>query len=177
MPANLWIFLVLTGSMSSLLQAGQIPPAYKKTALQYGIPEKIFYSVMLQESSGTTRDGYKPWPWTLNIKGKGGYYATRLKAYHALEQALKKTQLVDVGLGQINWKYHKKRFKSTWHALEPYTNLRAAAQILKEEYKHGGGDWWNAVGRYHSPGRKPQQKQRAKNYIALVKKHYNKMTS
>ena len=163
-------------STISMGQASGIPSGYKKMAQEYGIPEKIFYSIMMQESSVTTKSGHKPWPWTLNIKGVGGKrYKTRLKAYLALEKALKKTSIVDVGLGQVNWHYHKKRFRSTWEALDPYVNLRAAAEILIQEYKNGGGDWWIAVGRYHSPGQKPKQKQRARNYIAMVKKRYKKI--
>ena len=172
------VFIILFFSVYPVVQADQIPSGYKKMAQKYGIPEKIFYSVMMQESSSTTRSGYKPWPWTLNVKGVGGVrYPTRLKAYYALEKALKKTSIVDVGLGQINWHWNGKRFKSTWQALDPYTNLRVAAQILKEEYKNGGGDWWIAVGRYHSPGQKPEQKQRARNYIAMVKRRYQRIAS
>ena len=160
----------------SLVQA-RIPSGYIKMAKSYNIPEKIFYAVILQESSSTTKKGFKPWPWTLNIKGKGYRYSTRRAAYNALTNAIKnQTTLVDVGLGQVNWRWHKDKFKSPWSALEPYTNLRVAAKILRQEYSNSGGDWWKAVGRYHSPGQKPKQKQRAKNYSAMVKKRYQRIT-
>ena len=113
------ILLIGLFLLSEQLSANAIPYGYKKIAQQYGIPVKIFYAVLMQESSSTTRSGHKPWPWTLNIKGTGYRYKTRLKAHSALKQALQTTSLVDVGLGQVNWHYHKGRFSSTWQALDP----------------------------------------------------------
>ncbi len=167
----LWMFTVQT------VQAEPIPVGYRKIAQQYQVPVKVFYAVLTQESGLSTRHGFKPWPWTLNIAGKGKRYATRKAAYKALKQAVSRgITLIDIGAGQVNWRYHKDKLGSLWQALEPYHNLKVAARILRQEFeKTGHEDWWEAVGRYHSPGHKPEQIARAKHYERRVKKRFRQI--
>ncbi len=105
----------------------------------------------MAESKTQVAGRVRPWPWTLNINGRGHYYPTRVAAHRALIQQLNlgATQ-VDIGLLQISWRYHKQRFRhDPWQALDPYSNIRAGARYLRELYQRHG-DWWRAVGRYHS---------------------------
>jgi len=57
---------------------------------------------------------------------------------------------VDIGLMQVNWRYHKKCLTSPQLALNPYHNLRVAAEILLGCFR-SREDWWEAVGCYHAP--------------------------
>jgi len=167
MVALLWMTYV---------QAQDIPQGYQRIAKNYQVPVKLFYALLIQESGFTTKYGFKPWPWTLNIAGKSKRYQTRKAAYQALIQAINRgIKSVDIGLGQVNWLYHKKQLGSLWQALDPYHNLKVSAQILRYEYERSGQHWWIAVGRYHSPGQKIKQLARAKDYERRVKRHYQKM--
>ena len=167
----LWMFTV------QIVQAESIPVGYRKIAQQYQVPVKVFYALLTQEAGLNTRHGFKPWPWTLNIGGKGKRYATRKAAYRALKQAVSKgITLIDIGAGQVNWHYHKDKLGSLWQALEPYHNLKVAAQILRQEYENTGrSNWWTAVGRYHSPGRSSRQIARANHYVRQVKRRYRRI--
>ena len=52
------------------------------------------------------------------------------------------------------------------HAFDPYTNLRAAARILRACYDAQPGSWIKAAGCYHHPaGGKPAAK-----YMAIVRR-------
>jgi hypothetical protein len=75
---------------------------------------------------------------------------------------------LDVGLMQINWKYHGQEFASVEHALDPYQNANYAVSYL-EKHKQTR-DWWASVGRYHSGT--PQY---AEKYVRRVYAMYKKL--
>ena len=171
------VMITLCPGLCVVSQAQSIAFGYQRIAKTYQVPVKIYYAMLTQESGLTTKHGFKPWPWTLNIAGKSKRYKTRKAAYQALKQAIHSgISLVDIGAGQVNWHYHKKKLGSLWQSLEPYHNLKVAAQILRHEYeKSGQKNWWLAVGRYHSPGQKPKQLARAKDYERRVKRRYRQI--
>ena len=69
----------------------------------------------------------------------------------ALQEALATGRMsVDVGLMQVNWRYHRSALGEADEALDPYRNLHAAAAILTACYR-SRRDWWAAVGCYHAP--------------------------
>ena len=55
---------------------------------------------------------------------------------------------IDIGLMQINWRYHHKAFENVAEAFDPYKNARYAVSYLLEHRRDN--DWWGSVGRYHS---------------------------
>ena len=171
------VMLSLLLICSVTAQAQRIPFGYERIAKTYQVPVKVYYAMLTQESGLSTRHGFRPWPWTLNIAGKSRRYETRKAAYQALKQAIASgIKLVDIGAGQVNWHYHKDKLGSLWQSLEPYHNLKVAAQILRQEYERSGQkNWWIAVGRYHSPGQKPKQLARAKDYERRVKRRYRQI--
>jgi hypothetical protein len=81
-----------------------VPWGYALVAEAHGIPGKVLYAVALTESGGKLGDGrLRPWPWTLNVRGRAERFATRLDAYRALIRYLRQgLTLVDVGLMQVN---------------------------------------------------------------------------
>ncbi|MGS2722105.1 transglycosylase SLT domain-containing protein [Porticoccus sp. GXU_MW_L64] len=148
-----------------------IPLAYLVVAKSVEVPADILYSVALAESARPYRQQPKPWPWTLNINGQGIYCDSREDALHRLTDAIRRNQLVDIGLMQINWHWHKQRFASPNDALLPMHNLKAGAQVLREQYNNTG-EWWQAVGRYHDPGQDKTSRAAAANYRQRVKQHW-----
>lgn len=160
------------------LQAESIPSSYRQVAQEYDIPPDVLYSVALQESRTQLRSRQsRPWPWTLNVAGVPRRYPTRIAAYKGLTSFLEHgVRSIDVGLMQVNWRYHKDKLGSPWQALDPYHNVRTGAKILASEYRETG-DWFTAIGRYHSPGEKKEQKQRARHYATQVGKQLGLRTN
>ncbi|HFZ9213992.1 TPA: lytic transglycosylase domain-containing protein [Salmonella enterica subsp. diarizonae serovar 61:r:-] len=145
-----------------------VPDGYRQVAGEYGVPAEALYSVSLAESSRRLLQGERPWPWTLNVAGKGYRYATREEAYQALLGFMRRYPLrrIDVGIAQVNLGWNGGYFRNYREALEPYTNLRAAAQILRHCYDLNPGSWLQAAGCYHHPaGGKP-----ARTYRAIVQR-------
>ncbi len=153
-----------------------VPVGYAKVSQAYGVPAKIFFSIALVESrKAINSQKVMPWPWTLNVEGKAYRYANRKQAWIALNKFLTQKRSVDIGLMQVNWRYHKTKLKSTWLALDPFHNMRVSAQILSKCYRNKK-DWWLCVGRYHSPGQKQAQISRAHGYRKRVLKQFQRVT-
>lgn len=157
MPVSRWkagiTTCLLSLSGSPVGAAEMVPSGYQAVAAERSIPEAIFYAVALTESGRDVESqaGRHPWPWTLNVGGKGYYYATRLEAWQALRDWLGKgKRSIDIGLMQVNWRYHQSRLGDPWQALDPYHNLRVGAEILQDCYATRQ-DWWDSVGCYHAP--------------------------
>lgn len=129
--------------------SADVPRAYIEYAEQSDIPPIILYSIALCESGKSIQGEYRPWPWTINVDGEGQYFEEADSAITSASDAINKGASVDIGLMQINWKYHGHRFSSIAHAIDPYINLATGAQIIRE-YTDQTGSLWNGIGRYHS---------------------------
>jgi Transglycosylase SLT domain len=170
------IVLLLTMAKCIAVYA-QIPAAYIKVAGIKNIPVELLYAIAATESlygytdPVTDKTVNGPWPWSLNINGRGIRFDNRVEAHQALKKAIVQQQIVDVGVMQISWSWHQQRFQKPWTALDPYTNLMAGADILFEQYQKTG-DWWVAVGAYHAPGIDKASLLRAEQYRQRVRKHW-----
>jgi len=130
-----------------------VPSGYQVVAAEHGIPDALFYAVALAESGKkiASQDIRRPWPWTLNVEGQGYYYESRLKAWLALSEWLQRgIRSIDIGLMQVNWRWHEDKLGDTWRALDPYHNLRVGAEILRTCFE-ARREWWQSVGCYHAP--------------------------
>ena len=142
---------LLCGPM--MAQSQPIPAGYQQVAREYGLPPALLYAVALTESgqSSLSRGEFRPWPWALNIDGKGQYFSSRQSAWQALQTALAETDAsVDIGLMQVSWRYHQSSLGSSWQALDPYHNMRVAAALLRDcliEHR----TWIESAGCYHAP--------------------------
>lgn len=147
---------------------------YRLVAEENQVPAKLFYSVILNESRSLTSSGERskvlPWPWTINHRGEPHFFPTREKAYLFARSLVDRgDKQFDVGLGQMNWRWHEERFRDLWEAFDPYTNLNAAARHLREQFERPECNSWElAVGCYHRPGQRIQDKEFAKNYTQRV---------
>lgn len=175
--ASLLAWLWLGGS---LVHAGtDVPEAYVVAAHRHGVPPEVLYAVASAESAVTLEHGRRPWPWTLNVAGRGYHFADRDSACEALYEALGRTRVVDVGIAQLNVRWQPQlfgagnRFVDPCDALDPYKNLDEAAKLLRGHYDDAsGGDWLVAAGRYHRPaGGAP-----AERYRRIVAGHLARLT-
>jgi soluble lytic murein transglycosylase-like protein len=148
-----WIILgIFLAVSASSWYPHTIPNDFREVATQQGVPPSLLYSISVVESGAQ--------PWVLCVKGVGHFYNSREAAYDALQYYRHKgITNIDVGIMQVNWKYHHKRFADDWEMLDPQANMTVGAQILRECYEKTG-DWLRAVGYYHSPS----VKWRANNY-------------
>ncbi|EKS4618405.1 transglycosylase SLT domain-containing protein [Salmonella enterica subsp. enterica] len=154
--------------------AQDVPYGYRQVAQQAGVPAELLYAVALTESGSRVPQGVRPWPWTLNVAGKGYRYATRQEACTALNQFLRTTnpKRIDAGLSQINIGWNGHYFDTPCDALAPYPNLQVSARLLRGHYDKWL-NWSEAAGRYHHPaGGKPAQR-----YRQLVSRHLQKLSS
>lgn len=148
-----------------------VPSLVTAVAREQGVPAKVLWAIVNAESRSVTQVGAKPWPWVLNVEGRGLFFPTRAAAArqaHALLAA--GNTRWDIGLGQVNWRWHADRFNNDpWSALDPKTNLSVSAQILREQYLRPACDgWYGAIGCYHRPARSPEDLVIANRYAERV---------
>jgi len=144
---------IILAFVSLTALAEEPPPAYQRAALLGGVPPAVLYAVAKMESNLKIKIGIYPWPWTLNIKGQGRYFATRDEACDAAVQGLAQhgRYAVDIGLTQQNWGWiGAKYYAQPCDALSPVDNLNIAAIELRRCFDKEG-DWVRAAGCYHRP--------------------------
>ena len=125
--------------------------AWAEAAAPYDdLDPALLYAIALMESGRPRAGGLAPWPWTLWLPGQGGVFLeTREQALVALRAHLDTP--VDIGLMQVNLRWHGHRVASPEDLLEPQRNLEIAAAILTEALATAPGDLELGIGRYHSP--------------------------
>ena len=123
----------------------------KDAEKKYGLPENILLSISRVESGYQKVDGVtRAWPWTLNAGGDSAYFQTKEAALRSLNSRIKKgTTNIDVGCMQLNYRWHKKFFKSLSDMISPTKNVDYGARFLKKLHQRHGS-WEKAVKHYHS---------------------------
>jgi hypothetical protein len=115
-------------------------------------PRQLLSAVALAESGrwDGARKAPVAWPWTLNVAGKGRYYATKAEAVAAVHKYRSQgIKSIDVGCMQISLLYHGDGFASIEHALDPVANVAYGATLLaglREQTR----SWSRAVSYYHN---------------------------
>lgn len=148
------LFIVTIFSFSAaahVAKDGQCMRAIYQTSKSLQIPVDVLGAVALTETGIRKGKKFTPWPWALNVNGKGYIYKSREQAFLAARKFLGQGKTsIDMGCMQMNWRWHKNRFgASVNNALDPLKNVMAAGRFLKEHYKKYG-NWTKAIGRYHS---------------------------
>lgn len=115
-----------------------------------GVPLDILRALSRTETGRAADTGLQPWPWTVNMEGKGRWFATLddARAYvflHFKEGA----RSFDVGCFQINYKWHGDAFRSIDDMFDPLLNAQYAAEFLLGLYQEFG-NWSDTAGAYHS---------------------------
>lgn len=134
-----------------------------KTEIDLKIPENLLLSIALTESGRKVDNKFFPWPWAVNVKGKGYFLKNKQQLVSFANYNLKKKiKNFDLGCMQINYYYHGHKFKNIANMIEPKINVSWAGKFLinlKAKHK----TWDEAISRYHS-----NTKWRKKQYLAKV---------
>jgi Flp pilus assembly protein TadD len=125
--------------------------AIARAEVEQDIPRSLLYAIAVTESGRRTQDGgLSPWPWTLNVDGKGLYVDSQQEAVALAERLLGQgARNIDLGCLQISSQYHPRAFTSLYEAFTPAANARYAARLLRSLYQRLGS-WERAVAHYHS---------------------------
>ena len=83
--------------------------------------------------------------------------------------------LINVGPMQINWYWQFDVMGSPWRITDPTVNIKIAADILKTHFERSE-DWWEAVGRYHRPATRPEDRLIAEEYRQRVRHFYEQIS-
>jgi hypothetical protein len=119
----------------------------------HDIPAHLLKAIALTESGRRLKGGRMrvvPWPWTINVQGKGYFFPSKEKAIEATRRfQAQGIRSIDVGYMQINLHHHAKAFRSLEEAFDPVLNIRYGARFLKR-LKAQKGHWHRAIAHYHS---------------------------
>lgn len=141
---------------------------------EQGIPNHLLAAISSTES-GRWHKGLGmalPWPWTINVEGKGYYYDSKAEAIAHTAQFIKQgARSIDVGCMQVNLKHHAKAFRTLNDAFEPATNVAYAAKFLRNNY-NDLGDWIKATAAYHS-----RTDYYGRQYLARIEKSWNRIVT
>lgn len=139
-----------------------------------GIPTHLLAAISSTES-GRWHKGLGmalPWPWTINVEGKGYYFATKAEAVAQTQEYLRKGyRSIDVGCMQVNLKHHPRAFTSLDDAFDPASNVAYAATFLRTNY-NDLGDWIKATAAYHS-----RTDYYGRQYLARIEKSWNSIVN
>jgi hypothetical protein len=95
--------------------------------------------------------GLQPWPWAMDADGRAMYSDGKDAALAWTRgQLADGAQFVDVGCMQVNLQMHPNAFRSLDEAFDPRINADYAAHFLVSLAQEAGGNWYRAVGWYHS---------------------------
>ena len=172
--AKRWIAGVTLMQSVATVALEDVPVAYLIVAKSHQVPVDILYAVALTESGKSYQGEHIPWPWALNIDGQSVFCESQQDAIYRVSQAVRQEQSVDIGLMQVNWRWHRQRFSTIDESLVPIKNLSAGASILYEHFERTN-DWWEAVGRYHDPGQDAVSLNSAQRYRERVKQRWREL--
>ena len=119
---------------------------------QYGIPSHLLSAIASHES-GRYHKGLEimlPWPWTINVEGKGYYFDSKREAIAAVKKHMAAgRKSIDIGCMQVNMVHHPDAFPSLEKGFDPKYNIQYAASFLRRLYEDEKS-WRKAAAAYHS---------------------------
>lgn len=124
---------------------------WERTALHHQLDPYLLYAIALVESSKVEEGFASPWPWALNKAGKALYPKTSEEAVNHVKKSIDHGESnIDIGLMQVNYRWHAGRAGSLASMIDPITNVSLGAEILSEAIASVPGDLVLGVGRYHA---------------------------
>ncbi len=89
-------------------------------------------------------------PYAVNIAGKTVIASNQEEAAKTIKNALNSgITNIDIGIAQINYRWHGDNFKNIEEMINPVTNIEYAAKLLSSLFKQHG-TWHKAIRHYHS---------------------------
>ncbi|HEX4260541.1 MAG TPA: hypothetical protein VHY76_05525 [Acetobacteraceae bacterium] len=96
----------------------------------------------------------RAWPWTVDANGEGLFFESKQAAIVWTELAQARgVPFIDVGCLQVDLQMHPHAFTSLAQAFDPKANADYAARYLLRLRAEADGNWFAAVGQYHSHDR------------------------
>lgn len=150
---GLWLPAANAQSLDPMIEgAKQCTRNISRYERQYGIPTHLLSAISANES-GRYHQGLKialPWPWTINVEGKGYYYDSKQEAIAAVRQFQSDgARSIDVGCMQVNLVHHADAFANLEDAFNPEKNVAYAASFLRSLFEEERS-WKKAAAHYHS---------------------------
>lgn len=133
---------------------GELPRLCEEAAARAsaasGVPVSVLRAIALTETGRTKHGAFRPWPWTVNMQGRGVWFDSYEEARdYVAQHHARGARSYDVGCFQINYRWHGQHFASVEQMFDPDANAAYAARFLSELYAELG-DWSRAAGAYHS---------------------------
>ena len=124
--------------------------AARAAGRRHGVPEKVLLALNRTETGRMRAGRFEPWPWTVNLEGKGEWFDDYTTALQFAERSLKSgKRSFDVGCFQLNYRWHGEHFESIAQMFDPFANADYAARFLRDLYTEKK-DWALAAAAYHS---------------------------
>lgn len=167
----LWLSVGGGAARAFAPSSGDVPSlcvaAAQRAARATGVPLQVLMAISLTESGRKAEGRFAPWPWTLNIAGKGFFLPDRQAALDLARRTLAGGQTsFDLGCFQVNYRWHNSAFESVEDMLDPDRNALYAAEFLAGLFAESG-NWSVAAGHYHS--RTPEN---ASRYRQIFDRHF-----
>ena len=144
--------------------------AINSASASFGTPREVMLAISLTETGKKIAGRIQPWPWTVNMEGKGFWFDTRAEALaYVRKRHAEGARSFDVGCFQINYKWHHQHFRSIEDMFDPKINASYAARFLNTLFNEKG-NWSAAAGAYHSrtPSFAKRYSARFDRYIARI---------
>lgn len=140
---------VITGDVKSVIRAAEE---------KHDIPEGLLLAIAEIESSTS--------PYAINMSGKSHFAGSLNEAKKLVQTALDSGLTnIDIGVMQLNYRWHSKQFTSVDEMLTPEKNIEYAASLLAG-LKNTHGSWQEAVRYYHSA--KPEHNTRYSRKVVMA---------
>lgn len=128
----------------------QCEAAALRAARASGVPEQVLRAIAMTETGRQVDGALQPWPWAVNLEGRGHWFASRAEAVAFTRRALSQGHRnFDVGCFQLNYRWHGNGFASLDEMFDPDVGAAYAAGFLAELHAEHR-DWTRAAGAYHS---------------------------
>lgn len=116
-----------------------------------GVDPYLLYAIALAESRKTMGDVVRPWPWAVNVAGKGYWFTSLKEAEDFVDSKLESgIKNMDIGPLQVNVKWNGHRVNNPKELFHLPTAIRVGTDILAEALASSPNDLTLAVGRYHN---------------------------
>ena len=136
--------------LAARTQADICDRAAQHAARATDVPLHVLRAITRVETGRSRAGRLEPWPWTVNMEGRGVWFESRKRALDYIDTHYRRgARSFDVGCFQINYRWHGDGFRSIDEMFDPQRNAIYAARFLETLYTEFG-NWTRAVGAYHS---------------------------
>lgn len=143
---------------------------WAQIAYKHQLDPYILYAVALTESrKNGEQNRVIPWPWAINNAGNVFIPGSQQEAEALFNQMLQQGKRnIDIGIMQVNLRWHGHRVTKPEQLLDPSTNLEIGARVLSDAIQSAPNNLALGIGRYYSWKNEPAAIQYGQKVIALA---------